>query len=103
LFQPHLFSRTQQLARQFGSALALADEVVVLDVYPARERAEDFPGVTGLLIARACTEESAGRPVGWLPGFEEARAWLGDALRDGDVCVAMGAGNVDALARELLL
>ena len=43
-FQPHLYSRTRMLAREFGRALALADLVVVLDVYPARERAEDFPG-----------------------------------------------------------
>jgi UDP-N-acetylmuramate--alanine ligase len=43
LFQPHLYSRTQLLAREFGAALAGADVVAVLDVYPARERAEDFP------------------------------------------------------------
>ena len=46
-FQPHLYSRTQMLAREFGRALALADLVVVLDVYRARERPEDFPGVSG--------------------------------------------------------
>src|SRR6185437_16383166 len=50
VFQPHLFSRTALLAREFGEALAEADEVVVLEVYPARERAEDFPGVSGLRI-----------------------------------------------------
>src|SRR4051812_40317239 len=49
-FQPHLYSRTKQLARRFGRALAFADLVVVMDVYPARERAEDFPGVTGWLV-----------------------------------------------------
>ena len=48
VFQPHLFSRTALLAREFGLALARADVVVVLDVYPARERAEDHPGVSGL-------------------------------------------------------
>ena len=47
VFQPHLYSRTQRLARDFGAALARADVAAVLDVYPARERAEDFPGVTG--------------------------------------------------------
>ena len=44
VFQPHLYSRTARQAPEFGAALATADEVVVLDVYPARERAEDFPG-----------------------------------------------------------
>ena len=48
VFQPHLYSRTALLAREFGRALAEADVAVVLDVYPARERAEDFPGVSGL-------------------------------------------------------
>ena len=55
-FQPHLYSRTRLLAREFGRALALADLVVVLDVYPARERAEDFPGVSGLLVAGAAAD-----------------------------------------------
>src|SRR4051812_36969911 len=52
-FQPHLYSRTQREATAFGQALALADLAVVLDIYPARERAEDYPGVTGLLVAEA--------------------------------------------------
>src|SRR5919199_1042373 len=53
VFQPHLYSRTQRLARDFGAALARADVLAVLDVYPARERPEDFPGVSGLTVARA--------------------------------------------------
>ncbi len=72
VFQPHLYSRTALLAREFGQALALADAVVVLDVYPARERAEDHPGVSGLLIARASADAGAGRPVYWTPGFADA-------------------------------
>ena len=50
----------------------LADLVVVLDIYPARERAEDFPGVTGRLVAAAAADAAGGRPVAWLPGFDEA-------------------------------
>ena len=65
VFQPHLYSRTALLAREFGQALALADVVVVLDVYPARERAEDHPGVSGLLIARASADAGAGQAVYW--------------------------------------
>ncbi|MFA9269908.1 MAG: UDP-N-acetylmuramate--L-alanine ligase [Baekduiaceae bacterium] len=101
VFQPHLYSRTQLLGRQFGTALAAADVVVVLDVYPARERAEDFPGVTGRLIAQAAADAGHGRPVLWLPGFDAAEAALGDLLRDGDLCLVMGAGDVDALGRRL--
>jgi UDP-N-acetylmuramate--alanine ligase len=102
VFQPHLYSRTQLLAGEFGRALAHADAVVVLDVYPARERAEDFPGVSGLLLAEAAADASRGRPVYWLPGFEEAARVLESTLRAGDVCLAMGAGDVDALARRLI-
>jgi UDP-N-acetylmuramate--alanine ligase len=101
VFQPHLFSRTALLAREFGRALALADLAVVLDVYPARERPEDFPGVSGLQIAEAAADAAAGRPVYWLPGFAEARAALDGELREGDLVVVMGAGDVEELAREL--
>jgi UDP-N-acetylmuramate--alanine ligase len=102
VFQPHLFSRTALLAREFGAALALADLAVVLDVYPARERAEDFPGVTGIAVAEATADSSAGRPVYWLPGFTAAEAVLGQLLRPGDLCVVMGAGDVEELAHALV-
>jgi UDP-N-acetylmuramate--alanine ligase len=102
VFQPHLFSRTQALAREFGAALALADLIVVLEVYPARERAEDFPGVGGHLVAVAAADASGGRPVAWLPSFDQAEPFLRSALREGDICVVMGAGNVDRLGRSLL-
>jgi UDP-N-acetylmuramate--alanine ligase len=101
-FQPHLYSRTRHQAREFGAALALADVVVVLDVYPARERAEDHPGVTGRLVAAAAADHAGGRAVAWLPGFDEAEAFLRATLRDGDVLLTLGAGNVDALGRRLL-
>jgi UDP-N-acetylmuramate--alanine ligase len=101
VFQPHLFSRTASLAREFGAALAEADVAVVLDVYPARERAEDHPGVSGLLVAEAAAELAGGRPVYWLPTFADAEPVLAGLLRASDVCVAMGAGDVDTLARRL--
>jgi UDP-N-acetylmuramate--alanine ligase len=102
VFQPHLFSRTARQHREFGAALALADHVVVLDVYPARERPEDFPGVTGRLVAEAAADAAGGRPVAWLPGFDEAERYLRDELRDGDLLLTLGAGNVDAVGRRLL-
>jgi len=102
VFQPHLYSRTALLAREFGRALAGADVVVVLDVYRARERAEDFPGVSGLMLAEAAADAAGGRPVFWLPGFADAERVLAGILEEGDVCVVMGAGDVDRLARNLL-
>jgi len=102
VFQPHLFSRTRALAREFGAALAGADVCVVLDVYAARERAEDFPGVDGRLVAAAAADASGGRPVVWMPAADDARAWLSANLRRGDLCLVMGAGNIDDLGRSLV-
>ena len=101
VFQPHLYSRTERLAGEFGAALGRADVAAVLDVYPARERAEDFPGVTGLRVAEAAADAARGRPVLWLPDFDTAERTLAPRLRDGDVCLVLGAGDVDALGRRL--
>ena len=74
----------------------------VLDVYPARERAEDFPGVTGRLVAAAAADAAGGRPVYWLPDFATAEPVLRGLLRAGDLCLVMGAGDIDALGRNLV-
>jgi len=102
VFQPHLYSRTRLLAREFGLALAHADVIAVLDVYPARERSEDHPGVSGLTIAEASADSAAGRPVYWLPSFADAEPVLRGLLRDGDIALVMGAGDVDELGRRLV-
>ncbi len=102
VFQPHLFSRTAALVGEFGAALATADLISVLDVYPARERGEDFPGVNGRIVAAAAADRSEGRTVAWLPSFADARRFLGSELRAGDLCLVMGAGDIDALARSLV-
>jgi UDP-N-acetylmuramate--alanine ligase len=100
-FQPHLYSRTRRLQREFGKALALADVVVVTEIYPARERAEDFPGVSGRLVAAAASDAAHGRPVWWLPLIDDAERMLGSELHEGDVLLTLGAGDVDELARRL--
>lgn len=102
VFQPHLYSRTRALAREFGVALATADVCAVLDVYPAREHAEEFPGVDGRVVAAAAADAAGGRAVGWVPTFDDARRFLDAVLRDGDLCLVMGAGNIDALGRSLV-
>jgi UDP-N-acetylmuramate--alanine ligase len=105
VFQPHLYSRTKAFAEQFGAALALADEVTVLDVYPAREEpVGELAGVSGLDVARAAADRLDGRKVLWAPSIEAARAAIESALEPGDVLVTIGAGDVfelaDALAEE---
>jgi UDP-N-acetylmuramate--alanine ligase len=102
VFQPHLYSRTALLAEQFGAALAQADVIALLDVYPARERPEDHPGVSGLTLVRSARAHAGERPVLWLETFDEAELALRELLEVGDLCVVMGAGDVDALARRLV-
>ncbi|MDE3133989.1 MAG: UDP-N-acetylmuramate--L-alanine ligase [Acidobacteriota bacterium] len=102
VFQPHLYSRTRALARDFGAALAGADLCAVVDVYPARELAADFPGVDGHLIAAAAADAGGGREVAWMPALDDARRWLEATLRTGDLCLVMGAGNIDSLGRALV-
>jgi UDP-N-acetylmuramate--alanine ligase len=101
LFQPHLYSRTQREARAFGAALARADLPVVLDVYPARERAEDYPGVTGLLVAQAAADAGAGKRVAWVRDHATADAFLRRELQPGDLLLTMGAGDVDRVGQGL--
>lgn len=101
-FQPHLYSRTRALGREFGAALAAADVSVVLDVYAARERSVDFPGVSGRVVAASAASAGRGRTVAWMPGFAEAEAYLRSVLRPGDLCLVMGAGNIDSLGRALV-
>jgi UDP-N-acetylmuramate--alanine ligase len=101
-FQPHLYSRTQREAGAFGAALAEADLAVVLDVYPAREAAEDFPGVTGLLVAEAAADAGGGKRVAWMRTHAAAESFLRAELQDGDLLLTMGAGDVDSIGRALI-
>jgi UDP-N-acetylmuramate--alanine ligase len=103
VFQPHLYSRTKAFAEEFGAALALADEAVVLDVYPAREEpVGELEGVDGLLVARAAADRMGGRPVAWAPTLERARELLERRLGPGRVLVTVGAGDVFTLAEALV-
>jgi UDP-N-acetylmuramate--alanine ligase len=102
VFQPHLYSRTRYTHRDLGRALAHADVVVVLDVYPARERPEDFPGVSGRLVAEAAADYAGGRQVWWLPTQEEAARVLAGHSEPGDLVLTLGAGDVDRLAETLV-
>jgi len=102
VFQPHLYSRTRALAREFGIALAAADAVFVLDVYPAREQAGDFPGVSGLLLAEATVDAAPGKPTYWLPDRDSAAAVIAALTGPGELVIVMGAGDVDRLGRELV-
>ncbi len=98
LFQPHLYSRTRDLAREFGAALALADLVFVTDVYAAREA--PLPGVDGALVA-AATRDAGQADVTYVPdrGALAERALA--RIRPGDLVLVMGAGDVWRSAEEI--
>jgi UDP-N-acetylmuramate--alanine ligase len=98
IFQPHLFSRTRLFAAEFAEALSHADEVVVLDVFGAREQPE--PGVTGALIANAIRLPR--EHVHYQPSFDKVPALVAGLVEDGDLVVTMGAGDVTMLGPELL-
>jgi UDP-N-acetylmuramate--alanine ligase len=103
VFQPHLYSRTKALAEGFGAALALADEVVVLDVYPAREQPiGELAGVSGLDVARAAADRMDGRRVFWTPTAAQAKAAIEPRLEPGSVLVTIGAGDVFKLGEALV-
>lgn len=97
-FQPHLFSRTVAFAADFGTALGLADEVVVLDVFAARE--DPVPGVTGALVASQ-VPLPAGQVV-FAPDRGTVAAQMAARARPGDLVITMGAGDVTALAPDIL-
>jgi UDP-N-acetylmuramate--alanine ligase len=103
IFQPHLYSRTKALADRFGSALSAADEIGVLDVYPAREQpVGPLAGVSGLAVARAAADRAGGRPVWWLVDAERAERAMAPRLRDGDLLVTIGAGDVFRVGEALV-
>jgi UDP-N-acetylmuramate--alanine ligase len=102
-FQPHLYSRTKALAAEFGDALAAADEIAVLDVYPAREQpVGPLEGVSGRMVAEAAADRAGGRPVWWLPDAEGAERALAPRLGQGDLLITIGAGDVYKLADALV-
>jgi len=100
VFQPHRYSRTAELAEEFGSAFADADELVVTDVYSAGE--PPVPGVSGRLVADAVRAQDPRLPVAYVPNWEELRGVVGSMLRPGDLCLTLGAGDLTALPDELL-
>ncbi|MDK0522909.1 UDP-N-acetylmuramate--L-alanine ligase [Streptomyces sp. ML-6] len=98
VFQPHLFSRTQELGTEMGQALALADASVVLDIYPARE--DPVPGVTSELIIDAA--RAAGADVTPLSDKTAVPGVIAGMAKPGDLVLTMGAGDVTDLGPQIL-
>jgi UDP-N-acetylmuramate--alanine ligase len=101
VFQPHRYTRTAALWREFADAFVDADIVAVTDVYAAGQAPID--GVTGKLILDAVLDAHPRTRMAWLPTRDGLRSWLGTALRPGDLCLTLGAGDLTTLPDELLV
>jgi len=97
-FQPHLYSRTRDFAREFGAALANADAIFLTEIYPAREQPID--GVTSSLIVDAA--EGAGARLAWRGERSELAQALEGHVKAGDVVLTLGAGDITRTGPELL-
>ena len=98
VFQPHLFSRTQELGKEMGQSLSLADGSLVLDIYPARE--DPIPGITSELIIEAA--RAAGADVTPVHDKAEVPSVVAGMAKPGDLVLTMGAGDVTDLGPQIL-
>lgn len=100
VFQPHRYSRTEALWRDFADAFDGADVVVVTDVYPSGEAPR--PGVTGRLVVDAVLTAHPDLPVVYRPGLNDVVEWLTAELRPGDLCLTLGAGDLTTVPTRVL-
>jgi UDP-N-acetylmuramate--alanine ligase len=99
VFQPHLYSRTQDHYESFGAEFLNCDSLIVLEIYGSREK--PIPGVTGSLVSGAA-DRRGHKDVRLVPTKEEALALLKTELRSGDLVVFMGAGDVWKIGQPLV-
>ena len=98
VFQPHTYSRTKALLKEFARTLSLADQVVLAEIYPARET--DTLGISSANLKEEI--EKLGKEVAYLPTFEEIEKFLSENCINGDLLITMGAGNVVLIGENLL-
>jgi UDP-N-acetylmuramate--alanine ligase len=100
VFQPHRYSRTAAMWRSLGESLGDADLVVVTDVYGAGE--EPVAGITGKLVVDGLVEARPGKRAVYLPRRPDLAPFLAREVREGDLILTMGAGDITMLAEETL-
>jgi UDP-N-acetylmuramate--alanine ligase len=100
VFQPHRYSRTEALWRDFADAFEGTDLLVLTDVYAADEAPR--PGITGKLVVDAVLDAHGRRAVAFLPTLDDVVAYLTDRLRPGDLCLTLGAGDLTTVPDRVL-
>ena len=100
VFQPHRYTRTRAMWRGLGESLGSADMVVVTDVYGAGE--PPLPGVSGKLVVDAVAESSPGKRVVYIPRRSQIAPFLSKQIREGDLVLTLGAGDVTMVGEEML-
>ena len=98
VFQPHTYSRTKKLFYEFSESFIDADEIIVTDVYAAREKAME--GVSSENLAKAIM--SKGKSCRYISSFDQAVDFLSENAKPGDVILTMGAGDVFKVGDKLL-
>lgn len=98
VFQPHRYSRTRSLARDFGAAFGNADHVIIVDIYGAGE--EPIPSVTSELIVQHLQENNHPKAV-YLAGLDAAEDYIVETLQPNDLIITLGAGDVYKIAQNL--
>ena len=99
VFQPHRYTRTADLAPEFGAPLAMAGLVVVSDIYAAGE--QPIIGVTGRLVSQAA--EAAGGDVSFIPRLADIPQFLAAAAEPGDVILLLGAGDISSISGDVVI
>jgi UDP-N-acetylmuramate--alanine ligase len=100
VFQPHRYTRTEAMWRQLGESLQEADLIVLTDVYAAGE--SPIPGITGKLVVDAAAEAAPGKRIVYLPKRSEIASFLAREIRNGDLVLTLGAGDITMVGDETL-
>jgi UDP-N-acetylmuramate--alanine ligase len=95
VFQPHRYTRTRDLAQEFGRCFERADKLVVMDVFSAGD--EPIPGVSGKTVVNAVREHGAPLDVSYVPDRHQLLDYLCAECREGDLLITQGAGDITAI------
>lgn len=98
VWQPHTFSRTRALRDEFARSFSAADHIIISDIYPAREKSQDFDSFSTAQVMDGISHPSAQ----WIPSLEAISAHLLQQLRPGDVLLVLSAGDADQVSARVL-